>query len=116
MSRHRQAAKKAVSSVSHSSKDCALYCWRKFADSSWRACAPDQDADSATPEGEKAEGAFYVWAADEIDEVLGTDSERARLFARHYSVEPGGNATLSPRRCGSSVRNPWGACSGCISF
>ena len=61
------------------------------------ACA--QDADSATPEGEKAEGAFYIWAADEIDEVLGTDSERARLFGRHYYVKPAGNVDLSRRRC-----------------
>ena len=63
------------------------------------ACVPEQDADSATPEGDKAEGAFYVWAADEVDEVLGTDSERARVFARYYYVKPGGNADLSPRRC-----------------
>lgn len=68
---------------------------------------PDQDADSATPEGEKAEGAFYVWAADEVDEVLGTDSERARVFARHYHVRPGGNATLSPRRRAPPLDGPW---------
>ena len=60
---------------------------------------PDQDADSATAGGLKAEGAFYVWTADEVDEVLGTDSERSRLFRRHYYVKPQGNADLSPRRC-----------------
>ncbi len=60
---------------------------------------PVQDADSATADGRKAEGAFYVWTADEVDEVLGTDSERARLFRRHYYVKPQGNADLSPRRC-----------------
>jgi uncharacterized protein len=43
-----------------------------------------QDADS---EGE--EGRFYVWSADEIDEVLGP--EEGPLFRLHYDVAPGGN-------------------------
>ena len=42
------------------------------------------DADS---EGE--EGKYYVWSADEIERVLG--SERARLFARVYDASAGGN-------------------------
>lgn len=57
-----------------------------------------QDADSLDTAGKKSEGAFYVWTADEIDEVLGTDSERARVFKRHYYVKPQGNCDLSPRR------------------
>lgn len=60
------------------------------------ACA--QDADSLDKAGKKAEGAYYVWTADEIDEVLGADTERGRAFKRHYYVKVGGNVDLSPRR------------------
>jgi hypothetical protein len=45
-----------------------------------------EDADS---EGE--EGKFYVWAPEEIGEVL--DGETADLFMRAYHVEPDGNFT-----------------------
>ncbi len=41
------------------------------------------DADS---EGE--EGKFYVWEKEEIDKLLGSDTE---LFCEYYSVEEGGN-------------------------
>lgn len=58
-----------------------------------------QDADSLDKAGKKSEGAFYLWSADEVDEVLGTDSERGRAFKRHYYVKPAGNTDLSPRRC-----------------
>jgi uncharacterized protein YyaL (SSP411 family) len=47
------------------------------------AFAATLDADS---EGE--EGRFYVWNADEIDEVLGQDSES---FKNTYGVHPAGN-------------------------
>lgn len=57
-----------------------------------------QDADSLDESGKKAEGAFYVWSADEIDEVLGTDSERGRVFKQHYYVKASGNTDLSQRR------------------
>src|SRR5207249_171448 len=43
-----------------------------------------QDADS---EGE--EGKFYVWSAEEIEQVLG--KERAELFTYVYDVSPEGN-------------------------
>ncbi len=46
--------------------------------------AASLDADS---EGE--EGKFYVWSADEIEDVLG--AEDAALFSRVYGVVPGGN-------------------------
>ena len=50
-----------------------------------------EDADSLTTAGgkEKAEGAFYVWTKEEIDEALG---EYAELFDYQYGVEAAGNA------------------------
>jgi uncharacterized protein YyaL (SSP411 family) len=50
-----------------------------------------EDADSLTTIGghEKAEGAFYVWTRQEIDQALG---EYAELFNYHYGVEEAGNA------------------------
>jgi len=49
-----------------------------------------EDADSLIPGGSgKGEGAFYVWAKREIDEVLGGD---AALFNRVYGVEAEGNS------------------------
>lgn len=65
-----------------------------------------QDADSLDASGKKSEGAFYVWSADEIDEVLGTDSERGRVFKQHYYVKASGNTDLSPRRQALSLILP----------
>ena len=50
-----------------------------------------EDADSLTKAGgtEKAEGAFYVWTKEEIDQALG---EHAELFDYQYGVEAAGNA------------------------
>jgi uncharacterized protein YyaL (SSP411 family) len=50
-----------------------------------------EDADSLLEHGQSAhaEGAFYVWTADEIARLL--DPATAALFARHYGVAPGGN-------------------------
>jgi uncharacterized protein YyaL (SSP411 family) len=39
--------------------------------------------------GKNAEGAFYVWTKQEIDDALGED---ARVFSFHYGVEENGNA------------------------
>ena len=72
-----------------------------------------QDADSLEhTDGEKKEGAFYVWTKQEVDAILG-NSEQAKLFDGFYNVQPQGNATLSPRRstdnytmCHSSVLHP----------
>jgi uncharacterized protein YyaL (SSP411 family) len=48
-----------------------------------------EDADSTDPEtGEHAEGAFYVWTAEEIRAALGDD---AGLFIRHHGVMEDGN-------------------------
>ncbi len=51
-----------------------------------------EDADSLVAQGqpEHAEGAFYVWTAEETARVLGL--ARAKLFNYRFGVEPGGNA------------------------
>src|SRR5581483_10249639 len=48
-----------------------------------------EDADS-----EGREGAFYVWAADEIDALLG---DAAAIVKARFGVEPGGNAPQDPQ-------------------
>ncbi|MFW6052651.1 MAG: thioredoxin domain-containing protein [Desulfosalsimonas sp.] len=63
-----------------------------------------QDADSAFfdlsggdesgREGNKAEGAFYVWSMAEIEAILDKDS--AAVFSYHFDVRPGGNAKNDP--------------------
>jgi uncharacterized protein YyaL (SSP411 family) len=58
-----------------------------------------EDADSVppaerdNPAAHKAEGAFYLWTADEIDTLLGGD---AAIVKRRFGVEPGGNAAVDP--------------------
>jgi uncharacterized protein YyaL (SSP411 family) len=53
-----------------------------------------EDADSEIPGGlpqkKKAEGAFYVWAKEEIDAALGSSAE---IFNFHYGVKAGGNVS-----------------------
>ncbi|PKA58457.1 dTMP kinase [Apostasia shenzhenica] len=53
-----------------------------------------EDADSAETEDVsiKKEGAFYVWTSDEVDEVLGDQTE---LFKVHYYIKASGNCDLS---------------------
>jgi uncharacterized protein YyaL (SSP411 family) len=56
-----------------------------------------EDADSASDPArpnDKSEGAFYIWSYKEVVELLG--EERARLFARHYGMEPDGNVANDP--------------------
>jgi uncharacterized protein YyaL (SSP411 family) len=50
-----------------------------------------EDADSLVEKGkpEHAEGAFYVWTAEEIDRAVGP--ERAAIFRFHYGIEKDGN-------------------------
>jgi hypothetical protein len=58
-----------------------------------------EDADSLPPEevanpgARKSEGAFYLWAADEIDALLG---EGAGLARARFGIEPRGNAPFDP--------------------
>ena len=44
---------------------------------------------------QKAEGAFYVWSKDEIDNAL--RPERAKVFDYQFGVEPKGNAPEDPQ-------------------
>ncbi len=47
------------------------------------------DADSLTPDGQRAEGWFFTWTPAEIETVLGT--EWARIVAAYYAVTQEGN-------------------------
>jgi len=51
--------------------------------------AEDADSLSQATDREKIEGAFYVWRKEEIEQLLGADSE---LFCRFYDVAQAGNA------------------------
>jgi uncharacterized protein YyaL (SSP411 family) len=59
-----------------------------------------EDADSVPPghvgpdDAHKVEGAFYVWSAAELSEVLGADAE---VFALRFGIEDGGNAPADPQ-------------------
>ena len=55
-----------------------------------------EDADSLLAHGrpEHAEGAFYVWAKDEIEAALGED---AAFFCAHFGVKAGGNVEHDPQ-------------------
>jgi uncharacterized protein YyaL (SSP411 family) len=60
-----------------------------------------EDADSVPPEAagdgatHKAEGAFYLWRADELDALLGGD---AAIVKRRFGVEANGNAPVDPQQ------------------
>jgi uncharacterized protein YyaL (SSP411 family) len=60
-----------------------------------------EDADSVPPEHvgdshpHKAEGAFYLWTADELDALLGPDAAVAK---RRFGIAPGGNAPIDPQQ------------------
>jgi uncharacterized protein len=49
--------------------------------------------DGATPAARKAEGAFYLWTAQEVDSLLGGD---AALAKTRFGIEPAGNAPFDP--------------------
>ncbi|CAJ1879184.1 unnamed protein product [Sphenostylis stenocarpa] len=53
-----------------------------------------EDADSAETEGaaRKKEGAFYIWASKEVQDILGV---HAPLFEEHYYIKQSGNCDLS---------------------
>ena len=53
-----------------------------------------EDADSLPTRDSvvKKEGAFYVWTAKQLDELLHADAE---MFKYHFGVRPGGNCDPS---------------------
>jgi hypothetical protein len=56
-----------------------------------------EDADSAPDPAypnKKSEGAFYIWSATEVENLLGP--ERARVFAQRYGIEADGNVDNDP--------------------
>jgi uncharacterized protein YyaL (SSP411 family) len=56
-----------------------------------------EDADSVVDPAhphEKAEGAFYVWSAAELAEILGPDE--AAIFGRRYGIRANGNVDEDP--------------------
>jgi uncharacterized protein YyaL (SSP411 family) len=60
-----------------------------------------EDADSVPPEHaadpapHKAEGAFYLWRAGELETLLGQD---APIVKRRFGIEPNGNAPVDPQQ------------------
>ena len=52
---------------------------------------PDQ---AGQPDAHKVEGAFYVWSASELRDILGDD---ASVFAERFGIEEGGNAPADPQ-------------------
>ena len=60
---------------------------------------PQATSSQATDEKrQKKEGAFYVWTAQELDDILG--KEKAEVFGYHFGVRLGGNVDPSVDREG----------------
>src|SRR5205085_3670578 len=65
------------------------------------SCYSAEDADSIPPEeadapsAHKKEGAFYLWRAAEVDDLLGED---ARIVKLRFGIEPDGNAPQDPQQ------------------
>jgi uncharacterized protein YyaL (SSP411 family) len=57
-----------------------------------------EDADSSVPENpkEKKEGAFYLWAKDEVLKILGSD--KGEIFSYYFDIKPEGNIISDPYR------------------
>jgi len=72
-------------------RETADYVLRDLTDPASGAFYSAEDADSPVAEGspERAEGAFYVWTHQEIQQLLGEDAE---LFCTCYWIKPQGNA------------------------
>ncbi|MEF8797162.1 MAG: thioredoxin domain-containing protein [Salinivenus sp.] len=62
-----------------------------------------EDADSLTEDGEREEGAFYVWTTDELRTLL--DEETADLVIELFNMTPEGNyqEEATGRRTGANV-------------
>lgn len=55
----------------------------------------DADSPAAKETAEKREGAFYLWSAGEIPEILGNE-ELASIFSFAYGITPEGNVMHDP--------------------
>jgi uncharacterized protein len=79
-------------------EDTLRYVMREMTDESGGFYSAE-DADSVPPEPanhpHKAEGAFYLWTASELDALLGDD---ALVVKQRYGVEPDGNAPFDPQQ------------------
>ena len=70
-------------------EDTLLYVLREMTD----AAGGFYSAEDADSEGK--EGAFYLWTAGEVDDVLGDD---AGMVKRRFGIEPDGNAPEDPHQ------------------
>jgi len=81
-------------------EDTLLYVMREMTDPGGGFYSAE-DADSVPPEDagaphpHKKEGAFYLWRADELDQLLGGDAPAVKL---RFGVEPDGNAPQDPQQ------------------
>jgi uncharacterized protein YyaL (SSP411 family) len=81
-------------------EDTLLYVLREMTDEAGGFYSAE-DADSVPPEhaGDAAphatEGAFYLWRATELDELLG---DHAAIVKSRFGVESGGNAPVDPQQ------------------
>jgi uncharacterized protein len=81
-------------------EDTLLYVMREMTDPGGGFYSAE-DADSIPPEEvgapqpHKKEGAFYLWRADELDQLLGGDARAVKL---RFGVEPDGNAPQDPQQ------------------
>ena len=81
-------------------EDTLLYVMREMTDEGGGFYSAE-DADSIPPEdadapfAHKKEGAFYLWRAGEVDELLGHDALIVKL---RFGIEPEGNAPQDPQQ------------------
>ena len=81
-------------------EDTLLYVIREMTDAAGGFHSAE-DADSVPPEhagdpeAHKSEGAYYLWRDEELDELLGADSQVVKL---RFGVRPDGNAPQDPQQ------------------
>ena len=81
-------------------EDTLLYVMREMTDEGGGFySAEDADSippeDAGSPSAHKKEGAFYLWRAAEVDDLLGED---ARIVRLRFGIEPDGNAPQDPQQ------------------
>jgi len=81
-------------------EDTLRYVMREMTDAGG-AFYSAEDADSIppevawTPDAHKMEGAFYLWRASEVQELIGPD---AAVVSRRYGIQDVGNAPVDPQQ------------------